>query len=950
MTIQDFSKLIGLTFTQAASPEEAMVYKNNTWYYSADSNGNITGLNLHSLELTDDQTSFLKDLPHLQALNLTENKLTRFDFTDSMKEMRLVDLSLNSGLQTVSFSATLPLLEKLDLSESGIKSLTVPKGLERLSSLDLRKNALTDIVFEWDCPALVSLDLSENRLTILSLPVGFGALKYLYLNNNQLEHLSVASNLPCLKTLHLRENKLKTLPEDFLTPYPGLETLYLQKNPLPDAIRGFFEENEYLNSLETIQMYFREMSKGKALDNETKVLLVGNGNVGKSCLVERLVYDRFNPEWNSTHGIVLERYDKTGFEYALNLWDFGGQDIYHATHRLFMQSDAVYLALWDWETENKEHTELEENGKTRAYKNYRLSYWLDYARSLGKRSPVIVVQTKSGRDGQRDRSDIREAYSKHIDLLEFRHLELSKDDWDENGCNELLISIRKAIKSIKPRTEIPENWAGVREWLRQLQQAGEKRLALDKYLDEARNLEDPMGVLENWLVKTGVVFYRKGLFQNQIILDQAWAIDAVYTLLRRDGNIYYEVLQARKGCFTGADLMQVWKDNGQEERELFISFMLSCDLCFETPTKDNRWRVPFEERSFVAPQFLPEDKPKTVEDTWLGRKGLFFRYRHDFLHDGVIQSFITRTQSLAEMRDIWRYGISLREEDRLALVEAQDRVITVQVTENGKELLDKVRNLVEQLQDSPGIESVSVDGKRYVSLEALKNHSRNNPEVICEDGSYELFEKYQPFLGKDENARFPQAPLSGVSKILFLAANPSDIARLQLGLEYRKLKNELLKGRSRNMFEFLHPQFDMTVSELIHAMNDRPDIVHFSGHGTEEGIYISDEQNNAQVMPLPALQRLFKPHQGHIRLIVLNSCYSAEQAKEISRFGMYVVGNNFKIADPASISFSEGLYNGLGEGKSIEEAYNDAMIAVLTNNPGAAGIIEIWKDGEKLDL
>lgn len=948
--IRKIETLIGEPLTPAASPEEAMVYKNKTWYYSADAEGNLTGLNLHSLGLTDTQTGFLKDLPHLQALNLTENKLTRFDFGASMENLRLVDLSMNPGLKTVSFSIPLSLLEKLDLSESGIEALTVSKGFERLNNLDLRKNALTRIDFEGDCPALVSLDLSENQLTLLSLPAGFGVLKYLYLNDNELEQLTIASPLPALKTLHLRENKLKTLSEDFLAPYPNLETLYLAKNPLPDAIRGFLEGDERLNSLDFVQSFYRQLSAGKALDNESKVLLIGNGKVGKSSLVERLINNRFQIDWNSTHGISLKQYRKEDFEYILNLWDFGGQDIYHATHRMFMQSNAVYLALWDWETERSPHTVVKENGKTREYKNYGLSYWLDYARTLGKGSPVIVVQTKTGRDGKRDRSDIREAYSKHLDSFEFRQLELEEDDWDENGCNELLISIRKAVKRIKPRTEIPKPWSDMRDWLREQQKNGDKRLGIDDYLEHAHDIEDPIGVLENWLVKTGVVFYKKGLFRDQIILDQAWAIDAVYTLLRRDGNIYHEVLQARKGNFTGADLAQVWKDNGPEERELFISFMLSCDLCFETTPKDNRWRVPFEERSFVAPQFLPEEKPKSVEDTWLGRKCLFFRYRHDFLHDGVIQSFITRTQTLAEMRDIWRYGISLREDDQLALVEARDSVITVQVTENGKALLEKVRNLLEDLQDSPGQESVSVDGRRYVLLEKLMKHSFENPSILYEDGEWEAFELFGPFWGKDESARFEKVPLSGVSKILFLAANPSDISRLQLGLEYRRLKNELLKGRSRDMFEFLPPQFDMTVSELIRAMNERPDIVHFSGHGNEEGIYVSDEQNKAQLMPLPALQRLFKPHQGHIRLIVLNSCYSAEQAKEISRFGMYVVGNNFKIADPASISFSEGLYNGLGEGKSVEEAYNDAMIAVLTNNTSAAGIIEIWKDGEKLDL
>jgi hypothetical protein len=188
------------------------------------------------------------------------------------------------------------------------------------------------------------------------------------------------------------------------------------------------------------------------------------------------------------------------------------------------------------------------------------------------------------------------------------------------------------------------------------------------------------------------------------------------------------------------------------------------------------------------------------------------------------------------------------------------------------------------------------------------------------------------------------------SKILFLAANPSDQSRIQTDTEHRLLKAQLERGRSRDRFEFLQPQFAVTVTELLRAMNDKPNIVHFSGHGETRGIVISTEDNKTQLMPVAALKRLFSKLEGIGKIVVLNACYSAEQAEEISKFGMYVVGNNLPITDPAAISFSEGFYNGLGEGKNFEDAFNDAMIVVLTQNPSASDIIEVWKDGKKLDL
>lgn len=201
----------------------------------------------------------------------------------------------------------------------------------------------------------------------------------------------------------------------------------------------------------------------------------------------------------------------------------------------------------------------------------------------------------------------------------------------------------------------------------------------------------------------------------------------------------------------------------------------------------------------------------------------------------------------------------------------------------------------------------------------------------------------------------PAPPAAGADKteqttILFLAANPTDQARIQTDKEHRILKAELERGRQRDRFRFLPAQFAVTIPELLRAMNDKPNIVHFSGHGETNGISVTTENNEAQLLPLPALQRLFKPLKGVVQIIVLNACYSAEQAKALSEFGPYVVGHNMPIADPAAISFSKGFYNGLGEGKSFEEAYNDAMITVLSEHPSAAPIIEVWKDGEKQDL
>lgn len=195
-------------------------------------------------------------------------------------------------------------------------------------------------------------------------------------------------------------------------------------------------------------------------------------------------------------------------------------------------------------------------------------------------------------------------------------------------------------------------------------------------------------------------------------------------------------------------------------------------------------------------------------------------------------------------------------------------------------------------------------------------------------------------IGKDDS----------VKKILYLAASPKGETRIEGDKEFSRITAAMERGRKRDNYVFLHPQFAVTGEELIRSMRDEPHIIHFSVHGEPEALIISDHDNNAQNLPQVALTRLLRPLSGITEVVILNSCYSTHIAKEISKLGMYVTGNNFEILDTASISFVSGLYSGLGEGKTFEEAYNDAMVMVGIMNPEEIHILEVWKDGEKLDI
>ena len=187
-----------------------------------------------------------------------------------------------------------------------------------------------------------------------------------------------------------------------------------------------------------------------------------------------------------------------------------------------------------------------------------------------------------------------------------------------------------------------------------------------------------------------------------------------------------------------------------------------------------------------------------------------------------------------------------------------------------------------------------------------------------------------------------------LKSILFTAANPSNEARIQTDLEHRTIREEMQKGRNRADFQFLPTQLAVRITELIRSFKDKPTIVHFAGHGAQDGILISTDQNEGLLLNDATIKRLFKSVQNSAELVLLNSCYSAYQAELISQFGIIVIGHNLPIGDAAAVSFAKGFYLGLSEGMSYEDAYNDGITAVLAENSAYADVIEVWKDGQKL--
>ena len=177
----------------------------------------------------------------------------------------------------------------------------------------------------------------------------------------------------------------------------------------------------------------------------------------------------------------------------------------------------------------------------------------------------------------------------------------------------------------------------------------------------------------------------------------------------------------------------------------------------------------------------------------------------------------------------------------------------------------------------------------------------------------------------------PERPI----RILFLAANPIDTQPLRLDEEMRAIDRALREAEFRDRFE-VKQQWAVRIGDLQEALlRYQPDIVHFSGHGTESSeIVLQDESGTGQAVPQDALSRLFSVLRDNIRCVVLNACYSDPQAQAIADHIDCVFGMTNAVGDDAAIEFATAFYRALGYGRAVQTAFDlGTNLIALRNLP-----------------
>lgn len=180
------------------------------------------------------------------------------------------------------------------------------------------------------------------------------------------------------------------------------------------------------------------------------------------------------------------------------------------------------------------------------------------------------------------------------------------------------------------------------------------------------------------------------------------------------------------------------------------------------------------------------------------------------------------------------------------------------------------------------------------------------------------------------------APEKRALKALILSAAPKDGDRLRLDEEARDLKEKLRAVQNRVVTIEVVNEWAVRVDQIQDALfNERPQILHFSGHGDIGTLFFEDRDGNSAPVDAKAFGELVSLHTDSIQCVILSACFSEDVAKAVRAHVRWVIGCDKSIADNAAIAFSRAFYRALANGEDYEKAFRHARNEISLNGMGA---------------
>ncbi|OAI12102.1 hypothetical protein A1507_19115 [Methylomonas koyamae] len=693
-------------------------HTNLTSLYSLSKLDNLQTLNISGTKVSD--LTHLNNLKQLKSLFISGTRVkdlfpisslhnidklyfgsTPIDDLSALAELNKLSVlvACNTKIIDISSLAQLTNLVKIDISGNNVADLHPLSSLIGLRTLDISGTRYSDLT--------ALRKLSNLETLIMGLKLGFTV-------ENDLESLK---NLTSLKVLRIKGSKevdltpilglvglneivAKSIPITDLSPFlPWIRSgipirLKFQSMWLDSwSNNGIIVDGDNLTvppveivkqGNEAILNYFEE-KQNQGIDHlyEAKLLIVGEGGAGKTSLLRRL-YQTDKPlpdEAETTKGIAILQHEfklDNNRIFRLNVWDFGGQEIYHSTHQFFLTKRSLYVLLDDTRKDNK--TVQDEGFK----------YWLEVVDQLSDHSPLLIFQNeKGGRSKKIDEAGIKGRFDNVKDV--FRgNLEYV------NAADKLKTALEYYAQNLPHiGEELPARWVSIRADIETLAEH-KPHITLQEYFDlYAKHLpfaRDKALFLSRYLHDLGVFLH----FQDDrnllktIILQNTWATEAVFKMLDD------EVVKTALGHFSLEDCQRVWQDSQYADMHAeLLALMQKFELCYQLPdTGSETW---------LTPQLLPPSKPAELA-SWEQPGDLVLRYRYEFMPKGLVSRLMVRQHRFVSRPELgWVTGMLFEQDNSEILVEISPKGGEIILRARGperKELLTVISTDLDTLNDS----------------------------------------------------------------------------------------------------------------------------------------------------------------------------------------------------------------------------------------------------------
>lgn len=605
----------------------------------------------------------------LQELYLSDTKLTSLEGITLPQGLMKLDLS-RTELTSLEGVTLPPGLQELILTRTNLTSLegiTLPQGLQTLYLSYTKLRSLEGIMLPLGLQRLFLNGTSLTSLEGITLPQG---LKWLSLEDTLLTRLPEAiRGLKALERLNLSELELEVLP-DWLPELglPFTRMRYSDGIRLKNTTVEGVDMSIFYQSQEDILRWFEERKKqGDAPLNEIKVVFLGNGDVGKTHTIARLMNDGAKPDESftgeSTPGIAIDHktYRIDGQDIQVHFWDFGGQDILFPMHRMFMTERTIYVVMVDARSESRGSQARE---------------WLDTVNSFASEAPVMLVVNKLDQNpgATLDERGLRDAYPNLKEIVFMSAKKLGKQAFNKTFTAKLRELI---LKSDVPKMKWPKNWKRVKDALRDMDKPyirGEQYTEICRDCDAEK---DGVTVL-NWCNDLGVCFCRQDdELKDYVILNPNWITNAIYTI------IFNKRETVHNGLISHKEIFGILNSDSSKKVHREISYPWGDMRYILDVVRKFDLSYPVDPKNEFFPILCSENSTKVVPEYANTADTLEFHMKFGYLPNNVIHRLMVDRYAELDPDNVWLTGARFRQPDTglsaVVKIEDKDKVMKLYV-------------------------------------------------------------------------------------------------------------------------------------------------------------------------------------------------------------------------------------------------------------------------------